>query len=71
MARKDRQFKALVTTHTETIAFTSCVDSWKYVEPKAEVGTLCEEHGVSAFLFFLHHLLCCLWILSTRGVASE
>ena len=51
-------------------AFTSCVDFWKYVEPKAEVGTLCEEHSVS-FFYFSSLFLCCLWILSTRGVASE
>lgn len=25
------------------------------MEPKAEVGTLCGEHGVSFFLFFLHY----------------
>ena len=36
-------------------AFTSCVDFWKYVEPKAKVGTFGEELGVSAFLFFLHY----------------
>ena len=36
-------------------AFTSCVDFWKYVEPKAEVGTLCEEHSVSFFFIFLHY----------------
>ena len=51
--------------------FALSASLWKYGEPKAKVGTLCGEHGVSAFLFFLHHLLCCLWILSTRGVASE
>ena len=59
--RKSCQFKEL---------FALSASLWKYGEPKAEVGTLCEEHGVSAFLFS-SLFLCCLWILSTRGVASE
>ena len=52
LERKDRQFKALVTIHTETFALSASL--WKYGEPKVEVGTLCGEHGVSAFFIFSH-----------------
>ena len=51
--------------------FALSASLWKYGEPKAEVGTLCGEHGVSFFFIFSPLFLCCLWILSTGGVASE